>query len=347
MLSRVTHDMPIPVFLSYAQIDDDGLGFVDAFRRDLRYYCSADHNRSVEVFYDRASLGWGDGWRERISSAVEGALVFLPLVTLTYFDRPWCREELLQFYSSAHTRDVDDLLLPVVVLGHGHITADSQDAAVRVIAQRQQFDFRDAAIAGPGTAVWRAAMLRLAGGLVAAVDKAEPRLAPAPVRDRHRVGRAVRASGEKLVEAVMELTAVLTAYTPELERAAELLARGAPVREVADRVAAGGRGLEGHGLRVQDAAVELDGHLRAFVQLTMSDGGPAERDKLRADLAGMSAGTGDLNRMAEMCADYLAMLRPLEPMSVALRLALAPARIGFRAVGTAVGIMSAWTELGR
>ncbi|MFC5286127.1 toll/interleukin-1 receptor domain-containing protein [Actinokineospora guangxiensis] len=342
----MTHDMPIPVFLSYAQIDDDGLGFVDAFRKDLRYYCAADHNRAVEVFYDRASLGWGDGWRESISAAVDGALVFLPLVTLTYFDRPWCRDELLQFYSSAHNRDVDDLLLPVVVLGHSHITPDSQDAAVRVIAERQQFDFREAAIAGPGTAVWRATMMRLAGELVATVDKAEPRLAPAPVRDREAAGRMVRGAGGKLIEATVALTDTLATFVPELEGAAAA-AHGGDPRAIAGRLAPGGRALEHRGLALQDAAVELDGHLRAFVGMTMATGTPAERDRLRAELAQLGSGTPELDGMAEMCARSLGLLRPLELGNVALRQALAPLRIGFRAVGTAVGIMRAWTELGR
>jgi hypothetical protein len=345
MLSCVTHDMPIPVFLSYAQIDDEGLGFVDAFRKDLRYYCAADHNRAVEVFYDRASLGWGDGWRDRISSAVDGALVFLPLVTLTYFDRPWCRDELLQFYSSAHNRDVDDLLLPVVVLGHAHITPESQDAAVRVIAERQQFNFREAAIAGPGTAVWRATMMRLANDLVATVDKAEPRLAPAPVRDREIVGHAVRAAGHELVEATIELTKIMSTYTPDLELAASA-ARGGDARAIADRIALGGRVLERRGLTLQDAAVALDGHLRALV-LLVAAGTAAERAKLREQLAELGSSTADLDRMAAMCEHYLAVLSPLEPLSVALRHALAPARAGFRAVGTAVGIIKAWTELGR
>ena len=330
---------PIAVFLSYAQIDDEGLGFVEAFRRDLAFYCSADHGRRVEVFYDRASLGWGDEWRSRIRDAVEGALVFLPRVTLTYFERPWCREELLQFYSSARSRDVVDLLLPVVVLGQEHITADSPDTAVRIIAGRQQFDFRDAAIAGAGSPLWRSTMLRLAGELVAAVGKAENRLEPAPVRDRERLATAMRTSGKRLIEVIIDLTRAMTTLLPDLERAVG----GALPADLARD----GRLLERHGVELELAAVDLDGHLRAYVDLITATGTPDERAALRRDLASLGDSATPLDEMGALCAEFLDLLRPHESASVPLRRALEPTRNGFRAVRSAVGIIKGWMDISR
>ncbi|MGW5053216.1 toll/interleukin-1 receptor domain-containing protein [Actinokineospora sp. NPDC004072] len=342
---------PITVFLSYAQIDDEGLGFVKAFRKDLEFYCSADHGRRVEVFYDRTSLGWGDEWRTGISTAIEGALVFLPLVTLTYFQRPWCREELLQFYSSANTRGVVDLLLPVVVLGHSQIRGDSEDIAVRIIADRQQFDFRAAAIEGPGTAQWRGTMTRLAGELVAAVNRAEQRLAPAPGLDRAQLGERMAAGGKALVDVLVELVAALHAYLPELERAAELVADPALRRERAPRVAAvllpGGAELERHGTALEKAAVELDGSLRAYYDLVMTEGSRDERARLVADLSKLSSGAQPLQDMSELCGDFLDLLRPAETTSVPMRHALEPTRRGFLALQSAVGIIHGWTRLAR
>ncbi|MFC7617875.1 toll/interleukin-1 receptor domain-containing protein [Actinokineospora soli] len=340
----MTNDMsgpaPIAVFLSYAQIDDEGLGFVDAFRRDLAFYCSADHGRRVEVFYDRASLGWGDEWRSRIRDAVEGALVFLPLVTLTYFERRWCREELLQFYSSARSREVVDLLLPVVVLGHEHITADNPDTAVQIIAGRQQFDFREAAIAGAGSPVWRSTMLRLAGELVAAVGKAEGRLAPAPPPDRERLATAVRSSGQRLGRVIGELTAAMTALLPDLERAVD----GGPVPTDLEPA---GRRLAHHGVALERAALDLDGHLRAYVDLVMATGTPDQRAVLVRDLRALGASTVPLDQMGDLCGEFLAALRPVESLSVPLRRAVEPTRAGFLAVRTAVGIIKGWMDLGR
>lgn len=349
----VTNDMsgpaPISVFLSYAQIDDEGLGFVEAFRRDLAYFCWADHGRRVEVFYDRASLGWGERWRQRISDAVEGALVFLPLVTLTYFERRWCREELLQFYSSARTREVVDLLLPVVVLGHDRITADSPDLAVRIIADRQQFDFREAAIEGSGSPVWRSTMLRLSGELVATVGEAERRLAPEPVHDRDRLARSIQTAGKRLVAVILDLTGAMRAFLPELERTADAAGGGARALDpaVLARLEADGRQVERHGLDLELAAVDLDGHLRAYVELEMAARGPAERAALRAEIAQLGGSADALAEMGELCAEYLAMLEPVETLSVPLRYALAPTRTGFRAVRAAVGIIEGWMDLGR
>ncbi|GGS23523.1 hypothetical protein GCM10010171_15760 [Actinokineospora fastidiosa] len=353
MLSPVMNDMstPITVFLSYAQIDDEGLGFVKAFRKDLEFYCFADHGRRIEVFYDRASLGWGDEWRTGISTAIEGALVFLPLVTLTYFERPWCREELLQFYSSAHTRGVVDLLLPVVVLGHARITSDSPDMAVRIIADRQQFDFREAAIAGSRTPEWRRTMTRLAGELVAAVARAEQRLTPSGGPDRRVLGERMSADATRMVGVLVELTRAMQEYLPELEKAADLMAdparRRDRVGQVAAALAPGGARLERYGMALEAASVDLDGNLRAYCDLTMTHGTPDERARLSADLAKLGSDAQPLLDMGELCAEFLDMLRPVEAASVPMRQALEPTRKGFRAVESAVGIIHGWTTLGR
>ena len=101
----------------------------------------------------------------------------MPIVTRQYFDRPSCREELLTFHSEAKALGVTSLLLPVVLLGHSYVSADSQDVAARLISERQVRDLKDAWIAGPQSAIWRAAIFQLAGELVDAATAAERALA--------------------------------------------------------------------------------------------------------------------------------------------------------------------------
>ena len=51
---------PIRCFLSYARQDDVVMDFVGPFADALRQYAYADRGRSLEIFLDRASIGWGD-----------------------------------------------------------------------------------------------------------------------------------------------------------------------------------------------------------------------------------------------------------------------------------------------
>jgi len=108
----------------------------------------------------------------------------LPVVTLRYFDRPYCREELFLFYNQASVAGVPTLLLPVVLLGDSYLTEDNPDLAVRLVVERQFRSVREAWLEGPSSPTWRRTMLSLAGSLVDAVDEAELALAaPPPVLD--------------------------------------------------------------------------------------------------------------------------------------------------------------------
>ncbi|MGX7827467.1 toll/interleukin-1 receptor domain-containing protein [Actinokineospora sp. 24-640] len=323
---------PVPCFLSYAQKDDAVLGLVEDFRRDLAAFCFGDHGRRVEVFLDRRSLGWGTDWREEIGAAVDAAMVFLPLVTLTYFERRYCREELLQFYSSARGHGVGELLLPVLVLGQQKITADSTDTAVRIIADRQGFDFRTAALAGPGTREWRTAMAELAARLVAAVGRAESRLsAPAGPPDLAALDREVAERAQGL----------LTAFT-ELARSTQAFLR--IVRETADAVAIdhAGRELARCGSALERAAVVMDGAVRDHRAAIAAHGTPEMLDRLRSRVAPPQEEMAQLPRAFTQA---LAGLRPAETAGAPMRQALNSARAGLRAAQSAFGIIQGWARL--
>lgn len=167
---------PIQCFLSYAHGDEANLSFIDEFSSALKYFCFADRGRRIEVFVDHESIGWGEDWRESIRASIRGALVFIPIVTLDYFTRPRCREELLLFHDTASRLGVAELLLPVIVLGERSITSENSDQAVQIIAQRQYRSFREAVVSGTQSATWRRAILGLANDLVDAVEVAELRL---------------------------------------------------------------------------------------------------------------------------------------------------------------------------
>ncbi|GAA3862184.1 hypothetical protein GCM10022243_30680 [Saccharothrix violaceirubra] len=208
----------IRVFLSYARADDAVLDFIDPFVASLAHVAFADRGRRVEVFVDRADLGWGRDWQRGIGEAIERATVFLPVVTRQYFDRPPCREELLTFHAEARRRGVEGLMLPVVVLGHSYVSEDSEDVVARLIAARQFRDVRDAWADGVGSAAWRRTLLRLAGDLVDAVEAAERALAarPGPVPEPADDLLTEDLLTEDLLTGTVELMRMLTEEIPGL-----------------------------------------------------------------------------------------------------------------------------------
>ncbi|SER22388.1 TIR domain-containing protein [Lentzea xinjiangensis] len=164
---------PIRCFLSYARQDDVVMDFVSPFVSSLRHYAYADRGRSLEIFLDRTSIGWGDLVQPTLRAAVRGTTVFLPVLTRRYFDRPYCREELFLFYNQAFVDGVRGLFLPVVLLGAGHLTEDNPDLAVQLVVERQYRSVREAWLEGPSSAVWRRTVLALAAEIVDRVEEAE------------------------------------------------------------------------------------------------------------------------------------------------------------------------------
>lgn len=86
--SALEHAPPIRCFLSYAHEDDEVLHVAAALKRSLEYLAYAHRKRRVEVFFDHESIGWGHDWRESIRTNIEGALVFIPLITQSYLPAP-------------------------------------------------------------------------------------------------------------------------------------------------------------------------------------------------------------------------------------------------------------------
>jgi hypothetical protein len=365
-----TEQPPIKCFLSYSRNDDEMLGFVDNFKRDLEGLCFGDRGRRVQVFIDRESIGWGQDWRQQINASIEGALVFMPLVTRTYFDRSYCREEILAFYSAAKNLGVTDLLLPVLVLGQGYITEDSDDIAARVIAQRQYFDFRDAAIEGTTSATWRRAMLTVANKLVDAIELAEssldqeigpPASAMVTGADASRfddddpglldyvqafgaAAQRMTAVGQEMYDAMVEWKLVLDSATarinsaPEDSRQAILLSLAPEMKDVSARIGNIGREWE-------NSAVEADSAIRALYSLVREFGTPEMKDEFAGQLKVMAGSMNELDAVEHSISELLTRMMPVEVLNSAMRNSIRPARIGITSIRTALEIVRGWADM--
>lgn len=305
---------PIRCFLSYARQDDVVMDFVGPFADALRQYAYADRGRSLEIFLDRASIGWGDLAQPAIRASVRSTTVFLPVLTRRYFDRPYCREELFIFYNQAFVDGVRGLLLPVVLLGHDFLGEDNPDLAVQIVVERQYRSVREAWIEGPSSPAWRRTMLSLASELVDHVETAERRLAePAVIADVDVAAELTRFSGD-VAEMTAAVSSVVRTFRDVLDGGdAALLPLGA-------------KQLQDVGRRFERRAFEVDRALRAA----------ETRDAV------------DVRPPAELVAGIEALLQSTrrgEAADVPLRRVMAVFREGLTALRSGLRVVESWAEL--
>jgi hypothetical protein len=313
---------PIRCFLSYARQDDVVMDFVEPFRDSLRHYAYADRGRHLEIFLDREAIGWGDLAQPAIRASVRSATVFLPVLTRVYFDRPYCREELFIFYNQAVVEGVRGLLLPVVLLGHKHLTDNNPDQAVQIIVERQHRSVREAWLDGPTSPSWRRTMLDLAGELVDHVEEAERRLitetdlhvpdSAEAVADIERFGFDTSHVVNLTSQVLQQFRDVVMTVTDDASRA-EALLPGA--------------------LRLRDGA-------RAYERRV------SEVDRLvRARPVRLGPDAAELRELVDAVEQLLTSTARAELMSVPLRSPMTAFREGLIALRSAVNMVTAWQEL--
>ena len=93
-----------PVFLSYSE-NDKVLASV------IKRYLEA---RDIGVWYAPNTIRVGDPWQDRISEGIKDATIFVALLTDSYFTRPYCIDELMEFDQRTKTSaEPRPLLLPL------------------------------------------------------------------------------------------------------------------------------------------------------------------------------------------------------------------------------------------
>lgn len=362
-------DPPIKVFLSYAHADDDVLDFIEPFSGTLEHLVFADRGRILDVFVDRNSIGWGEEWEDKIRASIQGAMVFMPIVTRQYFDSPSCREELLRFHDEARRLNVEALLLPIIVMGHGHLTEENPDMAVRIIRQRQCRDLREAWIEGPGSPVWRRTMMSLAGELVDAVGLAEQRLSVASAMS---IGSGSQKDDEDDdAPGATEVSQALTRYTEKAE--ALFLSMSGPMAQFGSILTAATQSSNGqltqeegwnliaqvagdltpHGEEFRTSAqdlesitVETDVIMRRYIKYLRDKGLTDRLDAERESLEDISQDDiAPLSELSQQVNEFLSQMLPLEAISAPLRKAIRPFRQGAIATKNAADIMRRWPEI--
>lgn len=358
-------------FTSYTRVDNEDFGgVVDRLRRDLMGMYEAMTGKQLSLFLDRESIGWGEEWRQKIHESVGSASVFIPIVTMRYFNSQMCMEELLTFHAAAERLGVTELILPVVLFGADQISTEDQRPEVRLIARLNYQNAEAAWAAGYDSTEWRSFVADCVRKLDVAIQRAESALAE---EEKGSVARVRASSGDPVVSSMeqgedetslfdladmtdrMELIEPLTEQAlAELEVIGDLIsgftaegltARGAKVGAIrlADSLAEPARKIEQTGNELEKVMFGLDSDIRALVSELSAIDLPEAREQVVELLASFQG--------AEMAAVEREIQQAIDAIRFAtignltLRRALDPATRGFRSMKNAVGVFGGWQAL--
>ena len=91
----------MPAFLSYSRKDNERAEckiseFATLLEEEIQ---QSTGNSEFRIYVDNTQHEWGVNWRKCIESGIEEAVVFIAVMSPTYFKRPECIKELEQFLS--------------------------------------------------------------------------------------------------------------------------------------------------------------------------------------------------------------------------------------------------------
>jgi parallel beta-helix repeat protein len=134
-------------FLSYAIINDShDEGRISELRKRLSYEVEVQTGEPFPIFQDREDIHWGQTWQERLTESVDAATFLIPVITPSFFKRPWCREELSRFLEREQQLGRNDLILPIYYVDCPFLNDSGHrpdDPLAAVLASRQRADWRE------------------------------------------------------------------------------------------------------------------------------------------------------------------------------------------------------------
>ncbi|MFG3113001.1 toll/interleukin-1 receptor domain-containing protein [Streptomyces sp. NPDC048197] len=357
------------LFISYAHKDNELFDeAVAIFAKDLSNFYSAKTGNSLAVFFDRQSIGWGENWRAEIDHDLNNAMIFMPIITMQYFNRAACRDELIAFKSSAERLGVKELILPVVIAGAKSITADHQIPEVRIIEALQYRNLESAFLAGPGTPEWRTTLSKLTDELIDIVGTAE-----AEQEARREAGQpalpsdaAIDGEDGDLLQGMSDLGTLSARVEEEMEEAGHAVEAWVEaisedmesfsnqktpqqMQAVSLRMASKAKDpsirLRNAGTALADTAAETDALMRLMIEQLSRTGHPEAREAARQFAESLRGEPSELQSLITQMSGVLSMLTLFEVMSSPLRKSLKPARIGINKLQDAFRIAGSWNSL--
>ncbi|MWB99069.1 TIR domain-containing protein [Agromyces sp. MMS17-SY077] len=341
------------------------MNVVDQLRSELSGRFGAVTGRSLEIFVDRESIGWGEDWRSKIRGSVESATFFIPVITMRYFQSDACREELLAFYENAKQLGVTELILPVVLAGSARITQNDERPEVRLIEGLNYKNIEPAWLAGYQSPQWLQAVHWMVDQLAASLDRAEDAL------DRRVLDKSepsdigpveAKASGGDVVvlgEQFTKLTPLVNNAIRDMTNFSKVagtalkdknLGEMSPKQQQVELVSAArlltepAKALRRSGEALERGGLETDAGLRAVVDELRSlenEVADAHVGKLLSSFAGVATLSESIGTVAEL----VQLLKVASVVNVSMRKAVDPAIRGLQSMNNALQVFESWREI--
>lgn len=101
-------------FWSYARGDDDHLDkMLSELRKAIAGEVSMLLGRDVGIFQDIHDLRTGDKWEDGLRAGLNTASFLIPVLTPRFFNRPWCRDEVLTYLRLSKEAGVEPRIFPI------------------------------------------------------------------------------------------------------------------------------------------------------------------------------------------------------------------------------------------
>jgi hypothetical protein len=179
--SRSTDHHNPAVFLSYTRFDDEyDQGALSRLREQLAWALRFAGGTAIDIFQDTEHIKLGQSIHTRIEQSLGEAMVFIPILTPSYFKSTWCREELQRFLQREQHLGRADLIMPVYyqtvrALEQARaalpIAQSVSDPLVRELAPRLTADWRYLRALEPDSRAVRVAVERIAARIVEVLDE--------------------------------------------------------------------------------------------------------------------------------------------------------------------------------
>lgn len=357
--------IPYQCFISYTRDDNNDFDdVVDRLKRELAGRFEAATGSRLEIFLDRDSIGWGERWRDKIAEAVAGSVLFIPIVTMRYFNSAPCREEFSAFYSAAARKGVPDLILPIILAGKNQITPEHSDELVRAIEELNWQPIFEEFDAGYQSSEWKRRIGTLAKGLQDALAKASVRLGEQSAKDpAAKLGDTARIDqiDQQVIEAHLEeFTAGLSELQPLLEQVANAVQNRLEGRDIG-QMASGQRNIFIEALAedlrqpaaefgtkasaLEASSRQLDAELRAMIA-EMHEIAPEETaQQLEALHKIAQVNSQGSQETLEQLSLLERGMRMAALTSVKLRKSLQPMTAGVRSLDTMIKILRSWETI--
>jgi hypothetical protein len=292
----------------------------------------------------------------------------MPVITMQYFNRPACRDELNAFNQSAKRLGAQYLILPVVVAGANAIRADHPIPEVVAIEALQYRNLEDVFLAGQGSPEWRRALGSLSDELISLISRAELAAPVAISRELSGVGldgspdddgdfltsmAELEILNPALTQEVEQVLSDLGVWTEAVTENSSRVRPGLTVQEmraasivIADQLRVPSKKLHDSGVQLAETVAKADAVMNSVKEQISQVPSEEEKETLKRMVWGVQQPT-NLNEAVSNMADLLNSMASVEVMSAPMRKSLKPARIGITKIQDAIRVVDRWgKELG-